>query len=146
MTLEYYEYSMRGGIALAMNKASVSLQPGVYFLVNQERTRMYVGSSVGGMYFRIQNHLSLLRHNKHSNRGLQRDWNNGTCFDYGIFFRFPDPADESGEWVAEATLRCVEQQMMENMRWQYSLYNTTSSCTCEICAKVADEVRLRHTR
>lgn len=57
---------------------------GVYFIINDTTGIFYIGSS-NDMGTRIRTHITKLDKNKHANKRLQEDWNNGYIFSIKIY-------------------------------------------------------------
>lgn len=61
---------------------------GVYYIENTRTKKLYIGSSKN-INSRITTHFRDLKHNRHTNRIMQDDYNKGDDFSYGVLKTIP---------------------------------------------------------
>ncbi len=62
---------------------------GIYAIINVHKMMCYIGSS-GNIKRRAEDHRNALKRNRHANKALQSDYNNGARFDFVILEKIVD--------------------------------------------------------
>lgn len=97
---------------------------GIYAIVNIKKMMVYIGSSYN-IKKRAIGHNNSLKSGKHSNKGLQEDYNNGYKLDFIILEKIESEIDKDFLIAKE------KMYMLSSIENSFSIYNLIPKTSCK---------------